>query len=243
MTLDGLNILNLGVFQDYCITVVWEVLLADCFNLRSRLQADLIEEGCYRLRTDLENWYATQRANRPLEAFYEVNDLVPKMLGKPNARSLALKAAESGTFLEYCADLAARYQPKLERGRALVGVGAHLVRLREIIRTSPAQLSVELHQELVDTMKKAFLLRGDAGVPFHPKWHFSLDLVYEAGVAGNPAFYSTFLDESYNGKLAKVCRACHSQTFHARVLSNFRWAFSRVRRTSYVVFGAGGYGD
>jgi hypothetical protein len=37
---------------------------------------------------------------------------------------------------------------------------------------------------------------------------------------------ATFLDESYNGRLAAIASSAHRMTWHRRVLSSFRYAFS-----------------
>ena len=125
----------------------------------------------------------------------------------------------------------------LERGRAIVELGDSLVKFRATMRESEAVFDAALHQTFVDLAKRAFTLRQVAGVTFHPKWHFMLDLAHEAGSAGNPSYYSTFLDESYNGQLARVCKVCSALTWHKRVLMNFRWAFSTVRPVSHLVGG------
>ena len=42
---------------------------------------------------------------------------------------------------------------------------------------------------------------------------------------GNPQEYSTFVDESLNGRLAEICRATHRVAFERRALAKFDFAF------------------
>ena len=92
-------------------------------------------------------------------------------------------------------------------------------------------------QELVDQVKRAFVLRPLAGIRGPPKWHLMLHIAARAGFSGNPQFHTTFLDEDWNGRVAKLAAGCHRMTWHKRVLAGFRYAYSfsdhRVRRRRY----------
>ena len=81
-------------------------------------------------------------------------------------------------------------------------------------------------QALVDSAKRAFSLRDADGIPWAPKWHMFLHLCQRAHVSGNPRFHNTFLDEDYNGRLARLAATCHKKTWYTRVLTHFRVAFS-----------------
>ena len=43
---------------------------------------------------------------------------------------------------------------------------------------------------------------------------------------GNPKYYHVFLDESVNGKIARMCKTSHRRTWHKRVLSKFAARYS-----------------
>ena len=38
---------------------------------------------------------------------------------------------------------------------------------------------------------------------------------------GNPKYYTTYLDEGYNGRIAKICRGSHRMTWEQSVFSKF----------------------
>ena len=117
-------------------------------------------------------------------------------------------------------------------------LGEHLVHFRWSMRAKENVFSPAEHEDFVATAIRVFVLRALAGVPATPKWHFMLDMAYEAGRHGNPASYATFLDESYNGELAAVARACHARTWHTRVLVHFRWAVSYTQQSRIAMFGS-----
>ena len=105
-------------------------------------------------------------------------------------------------------------------------MGKALVRMRALMRTQPRVMPPTVVQEFVDLGKRVFSLREFAGVPFRPKFHLMLHMCADARFAGNPHYYHTFLDEDYNGRLAKLAATCHRLTWHKNVLANFRYAFS-----------------
>ena len=63
-------------------------------------------------------------------------------------------------------------------------------------------------------------IRG--GVPQKPKHHMFVHLLFRAATNGNPAAYSTFVDESDNRKLAAVCRAAHVAVWEVRIFQNYK---------------------
>lgn len=49
--------------------------------------------------------------------------------------------------------------------------------------------------------------------PLPPKCHFMIHLIQRALFKGNPCKYGTYRDESFNGLIAKIARACHRRTW------------------------------
>ena len=111
-------------------------------------------------------------------------------------------------------------------GEALAEVGNALVLLQDTMRAEGRILSTAARQIMVDAMTRAYVLRSRAGIPFTPRWHLALHVVARSDVMGNPRSPNTFVDESWNGRLAKLAHVCHRMVWHRKVLANFRWAFS-----------------
>lgn len=69
-----------------------------------------------------------------------------------------------------------------------------------------------------------------AGVPLRPKHHLFVHLLHRVKSCGNPAFYTTFRDESDNRKLAAICASAHAAVWEARIFSSFGWLAAREAR-------------
>lgn len=227
LAVDALHTLNLGVYKEFCTTALWELILNDAWGTGDKNKAVLVESSVRHCRSELFAWYKKQKQDRPTEILYELQNLTEKMLGNPTQRTLATKAAETGTLLEFCTDMVEQYSAKLGAGaKPLLEMGKALVRMRALMRTQPRVMPPTVVQEFVDLGKRVFSLREFAGVPFRPKFHLMLHMCADARFAGNPHYYHTFLDEDYNGRLAKLAATCHRLTWHKNVLANFRYAFS-----------------
>ena len=239
LSLDTLHCLHLGVYQAFCLKVLWRLVLSDPWETRARNQEELIKLGVARCRLELFAWYAKQRRDNPTQRLQELQDLRPTMIGTPAHPSLSTKAAETGTLLGFCRDTARKYLPKLgAQGTFLVQVGDSLIAARDLMRRSPDVMDAAACEELCEHARRAFVLRPQAGIPFTPKWHLFLHICHYALARGNPRSYSTFVDEGFNGRLAKLAATCYKLTWYDRVLMNFRSAFSqgakRARRGSAV---------
>jgi hypothetical protein len=228
LTVDPLHTLHLGVYKDFCETALWEMILADAWSTGALNQDTLCQVSVQRIRAQLLAWYKMKRKQDPDETLCPLGDLKLSMLGTPLHRCLATKAAETGTLIEFCRDALKTHGLKVlgPCGKPLLAVGEALVKCRNIMRVSPRQMPSELFQGLVDNATRAFNLRELACIPWAPKWHMFLHMAHRARRTGNPALQATFLDESYNGRLASIAASAHRMTWHRRVLSSFRFAFS-----------------
>ena len=232
LALDCLHILHLGVFQNYCSFALWALLEADAWNVGAATRDVLIQVGVTRCRHDLFGWYQAQERADPTVRLYKLQDLTVKMLGKPGRCELATKGAETATLLQYVVHAARTHCAKLgDKGPALQLAGESLLTVLNVLRGNGPALTTAANQELVDAAKRAFVLAGEAGLPLKPKWHLMLHLVARASWSGNPYFHTTFMDEDFNGRLAKLAASAHRVTWHRRVLGHFHWAFSRGEKT------------
>jgi hypothetical protein len=228
LTVDPLHTLHLGVYKDFCQTVLWEMILADAWSTGASNQDTLCQVSVQRIRSQLFDWYKMKRRQDPNELLYPLGDLKMTMLGTPNKRCLATKAAETGTLLEFCRDALKSHGLQVlgPLGKTLLAIGEALVNCRNIMRVSPRQMPPELFQGLVDNASRAFNLREASHIPWIPKWHLFIHMAHRARQTGSPALQATFLDESFNGRLAAIASSAHRMTWHRRVLSSFRYAFS-----------------
>ena len=143
----------------------------------------------------------------------KLQDLRPSMLGNPLHQKLGTKAAVTGTLLAIARDLAKQHVACLgDEGPPLVAVGDALVRMRDVMRVKHRVMPAAALQELVDQVKRAFVLRPLAGIRGPPK--------LASREIHSPT--TTFLDEEWRSWQA----GCHRMTWHKRVLAGFRYAYS-----------------
>ena len=138
-TADPMHTLHLGVYKDSCMTAVWMLLEADVFTTGAGDQDTLFKVGTVRLARRLRQWYKEKKDRLvPGENIYEIGRLKLSMLGWITDPSLAIKAAETGTFIEFCRDEVRRFSHLLgDRGAAMQALLETLVDLRDHMRYGP----------------------------------------------------------------------------------------------------------
>ena len=67
-----------------------------------------------------------------------------------------------------------------------------------------------------DAMQTHLALCARTGIPYAPTHHLWIHMWMRSATMGNPRYYTTFLDESCNHQVAKICRSCHRSTFERR---------------------------
>ena len=225
LAIDVLHTLHLGVFKSYCTTALWSLIQADAWNTREPTAEVSDKLNVARCRVELMTWYKEKQRADPDARIYELSDLTLSMLGSREKQHLATKAAETATLMGFCREACQKYAEQLgDRATYLVDMGAALGRVLAIMQENPRAFDARTAQEFVDAIKRAFVLAPLANVPYIPKFHLMLHLGHLALELGNPYYYQTFLDEGYNGSLAKLAATCHSTTFYRRVLAGFRFA-------------------
>ena len=227
--LDTLHCLHLGVYRDYCTQALWSLILSDSWSTKAKGQDSLIASSVQSCRKELWAWYKAMREAYPERKLNQLEDLRVEMLGKNTKRKLSTKAAETATLLGYCVWAVRTHLCHLppEQGKYMLAVGEALLGARDLMASGPRRLSVGDLRQLADYARRAFALRERAGIPFVPKWHLLLHLCCRAHKDGNPYFYSTYVDEDYNGKLANIASTSHRMTWFKRVLAGFRHIYSK----------------
>jgi hypothetical protein len=222
LCVDEMHTLHLGVFGNYVVHVLWELILADAWGVGGSLPQDAaFARSALAIRYDLFQWYKQQKRDNPQKPIYELNDFDIHILGSKDSRVLKAKAAETGTLLSFAVHLAKTYRTKLVRADAVVGAGLALEKYLEITRHSSGQLSASQRQGLADACLRFLVLRGPAGIPFKPKMHLYMHLVQQSRRFGNPKDVGTWHDEGLNRALAAVAGAAHAAVWHKRILATF----------------------
>ena len=67
------------------------------------------------------------------------------------------------------------------------------------------------------------------GIPFVPKFHHLVHLVWDTQETGDVKITATYFDESLNKELGSVCGLAYESVFHARVLLYMREVLKKTR--------------
>jgi hypothetical protein len=70
-----------------------------------------------------------------------------------------------------------------------------------------------------DALLECAMAAVHAQVQMVPKFHFLCHIAEQVSAAGNPRFYATHLDESFNRDVVRIIQSCHIKDFGARVLA------------------------
>ena len=87
----------------------------------------------------------------------------------------------------------------------------------EILAKHTRQIGDSELLELYNRYNEFVHLSARAGVSTSPKTHLMYHCIHRAFERGNPRAYTTYVDESYNGAIAKVCRSVHRATWAVSV--------------------------
>jgi hypothetical protein len=134
LVIDTLHALLLGPAQRYCLKALWAVVEANVYGMDFPHQ-DTRDGSCIGLlRTELFDWYATQRTQFHNDVT-QLDDLTPDMLGKRSERTLTIKGMECRWLIPFCVELVDRYRVHLPNDTymALSASGHALVDLLERI--------------------------------------------------------------------------------------------------------------
>lgn len=222
LMVDKLHTLNLGAALFWCCHALWRLILVDAWGT-SATSEQLHQLSALQIRNELWAWYREQRRAHPEREIAQVSDFNVRMLGKPNHQTLTTKAAETKWLVPFVLGLLRKYRGAFDSSEAgaLIGSGASLQELFDIMETSPRELPPQVVQRLYDAAKKHIVLAKQAGVPLKPKHHLLLHMVSRAAEFGNPDAYSTFEDESINKLVKNIGEAAHRSVWEVRVLVQF----------------------
>jgi hypothetical protein len=78
-----------------------------------------------------------------------------------------------------------------------------------VLASHGRQIDEPVSESLFQTYSRFISLMDRAGAELLPKSHLMFHLVQNSIFKGNPRHYSTYIDESYNGVIARVVRSCH----------------------------------
>ena len=142
-------------------------------------------------------------------------------------KQLKAKAAETHGLLLFATEMLCKYKQQLiwegndpqknEMFELLSKAGESALAFDKILSDHDRQMGEQPLYGLCCRYNEFALLCSRAVLP---KNHLMYHCIQRAQEKGNPRVYSTYIHESYNGAIAKVCRSVHRRT----------WAISVYRK-------------
>ena len=132
---------------------------------------------------------------------------------------LKAKAAETHGLLDFAVQMLVKHQQVLvandgdQQGALLYDLLTHAGQSAQsfdsVLAANSRVLSEEACEQLMMHYNRFIVLCDRAGVDILPKAHLMYHCIQRSLRKGNPRTYSTYVDESYNGAIARVCRSVH----------------------------------
>ena len=139
---------------------------------------ELISNGVLKLRHELRQWHSEFETLHPRVLFTRLDDMKLKTLGDEKAMAVRCKAAAARPLVQFSVHLLQKYADSVPPEMAtLRPAGEALVRIIELLRTSPRVQPVGVTQGLHDNLKAYLTLSTRAGVEPTPKCHLAMHLV------------------------------------------------------------------
>ena len=217
---DWLHTISLGIAQAWLAYLVWDLLLANVFDLHGRA-ADRLELGVARMRELLFSWYTEESAAG--REHTRARKFTPLTIGTNKKRKFAMYGAETNSFVAFAAVLLVRFGNKLgAKARFHRAACRSLNALIDAIRTYPKMFPAAAIQKFCNDTKEHLWAVKKLGISPKPKHHFLIEMAGRLASHGSPAYHACWADESANFQLKVMCQAAHRAVWHGRVLAT--WA-------------------
>jgi hypothetical protein len=186
-------------------------------------QAAYLRRASRALEPTLMRWYETHPEACSLGALAPSILLGPGGMDRP---SIKAKAMETRFLFYFACELLAEKMPLLralggrhaERADYLAKAASKLSTFYATINAHGVRLPAEATRAITrDTQAHAVLLRR-SGCDLAPKHHQQVEMCKGTARHGNPRFYSTYPDETFNMVVTRVARMVHPRTFAVSTL-------------------------
>lgn len=183
-----------------------------------------VQQGCAALTATMRSFFKGSRRKAP-------HRITVKSLGlhlKTSPGHLKCKGAQARALLPFALNLLSPpVAASIVGGNSLRKACLSLMRAYDLMDTSP--------RCNFDSARLTYLLNAvryyalKASVPPIPKLHLVQHMGHLAELAGNPKFFSEYLDESHNRVVVKLAQVSSTVEFAARVLARERLSYQFLK--------------
>ena len=151
-----------------------------------------------------------------MHAILQVWNLTLSMVA---GKYLKAKAAETHGLLGFVVNRIEMHKVVLEATEhantfgLLLQAGQSALDFDAVMASHPRAIDETVCGQLFQHYDKFICLCKEAGMHLMPKSHMMYHLLQRAIRKGNPRMYSTYIDESLNGQIARICRFVHRRNW------------------------------
>ena len=171
--LDWLHILCLGIIQQFLMSLVWDCINCNVYNVLGSLSAKH-ELTINRMRGQLSEWYLAERQIG--ESHTEVQQLLPALFGTNSARAFRLHAAETNGFLKFTASAMHHWVRLGAKHLHYMRGAAALISIIDAIRDYPMKFPAPAQMRFVEDVCTVFRACETLDLPFTSKHHFLAEM-------------------------------------------------------------------
>ena len=95
----------------------------------------------------------------------------------------------------------------------LLAAGREAVLFNELLKSNARLVPKNVQEKMMFHYSRFFTLFDRAGGNITPKFHLLYHGIFQISVYGNPRYFATYVDESFNGAIAAIARSCHRLTW------------------------------
>lgn len=121
-------------------------------------------------------------------------------------------------------------QEQMLVSKLLLEAAREAARFEACLRSSERRMSQDKQDEALFHYARFLSLYGRCTSDLTPKCHLMFHQLLEIDQKGNPTFYHSYSDESFNGTVAKIARACHRNCWAEMIFTKLEMNRSVARK-------------
>ena len=218
LRLDTMHCLYLGVFSFFAHAVIFAAIAENLYNVDGR-KGEVEDVTCRLLFNDYKQWCLAHK----IENGYQLQTLLPTMVGDDGKPFIKAKAAETGVLMRWATEFCCSGEgAKLKHGGLLSAAGVAIVAYIDKLKALPFTVPWGECQVLLDLCLRHIYLMTKTGCTLTPKFHMWVHMTCNIPLHGNPVFYSTSVDETLNFCIARMAAVSHRSTWEESIFLRCR---------------------
>ena len=184
LRLDTMHTLYLGVFSVFVHTVIVSAIDQNIYNVDGR-KGEVEDITCRLLFNDYKKWCFEHH----IDLSYQLQTLLPTMVGDEGKPLIKAKAAETGVLMRWAVDFCGTNDgAQLKHSGLLSVAGVALVAYIDKLKALPFVVPWNECQVLLDLCLRHIYLMTQAGCSLTPKFHLWVHMTCNIPLHGNPVF-------------------------------------------------------